>query len=298
MFSGTTYRGGHMIISASRRTDIPAFYADWFVNRLNAGYCLVQNPFNPAQIKRVSLSPEDVDGIVLWTKNAAPLLPKISELDKFSYYFQYSITPYHSDIEAGLANKKTTIIPVFLALAKHIGSERMIWRYDPIIITPRYSYHYHIAAFTKLCGLLAGSCEKCVIGFAIAYKSVAKNLAGIGHVELGAEEKIRLAADLLCIAKEHGITLCACCESPELYQIGVQPISCINANIFNINHQHDKKQRNGCNCAVSIDIGAYNTCMNGCLYCYANHSDTKLKQNYSKHNPTGELLITPDYILP
>ena len=96
-----------MIISASRRTDIPAFYADWFINRLNAGYCLVKNPFNPAQIKRISLLPEDVDGIVLWTKNAAPLLPEISRLEKFQYYFQHTVTPYRSDIEKGLADKKT-----------------------------------------------------------------------------------------------------------------------------------------------------------------------------------------------
>jgi hypothetical protein len=123
-----------MIISVSRRTDIPAFYADWFVNRLNAGYCLVQNPFNSAQIRRVSLLPDDVDGIVLWTKNAAPLLPNISVLDPFPYYFQYSITPYRKDIEHSLADKRSTVNPAFLELAKHIGSERMIWRYDPIIM--------------------------------------------------------------------------------------------------------------------------------------------------------------------
>jgi len=280
-----------MIISASRRTDIPAFYTDWLVNRLNAGYCLVRNPFNPAQIKRVSLLPQDVDGIVLWTKNAAPLLPKLSTLDSYSYYFQYTITPYHSDIEAGLADKRTAIIPAFLELAKYIGSERMIWRYDPIIITPRYSYNYHINAFTKLCGLLAGSTEKCVISFAIAYKSVAKNLAGIGHTELAVEGKTRLAADLLRIAKEHGITLCACCELPGLYELGVQPVSCVDARLFGVNAPCDKNQREGCNCAVSVDIGAYNSCGNGCVYCYANHSTAAVAANMRCHNPAGEFLL-------
>jgi len=100
-----------MIISASRRTDIPAFYADWLVNRINAGYCLVKNPYNPSQIRRVSLLPEDVDGIVLWTKNAAPLLPKISALSEFAYYFQYTITPYFSDVETSLADKKKRLFP-------------------------------------------------------------------------------------------------------------------------------------------------------------------------------------------
>ena len=280
-----------MIISASRRTDIPAFYADWFVNRLNAGYCLVKNPRNPAQVKRVSLLPEDADGIVLWTKNAAPLLPKLSALDGYSYYFQYTITSYHSDIESGLADKKMTVIPAFLELARQIGPKRMIWRYDPIIITPRYSYNYHINAFTKLCGLLAGSCEKCVISFAIAYKSIAKNLAGVGHVELAAEDKTRLAADLLHIAKEHEITLCACCEMPELYELGVQPISCVNASLFGVIAPRDKHQREGCNCAISVDIGAYNSCVNGCRYCYANHSEAMVRKNYAAHHAESEFLI-------
>jgi len=280
-----------MIISASRRTDIPAFYADWLLNRLGAGYCLVKNPFNPAQIKRVSLLPEDVDGIVLWTKNAAPLLPKLSGLDSYSYYFQHTITPYHSDIESGLADKKIAIIPAFLELAMRIGSERMIWRYDPIIITPRYSYDYHISAFTRLCELLAGSTEKCVISFAIAYKSVAKNLTGIGHMKLGDQEKIRLAADLLRIAKKHGITLCACCELPGLYELGVQPISCVDASLFGVSAPRDKNQRDGCNCVVSVDIGAYNSCGNGCVYCYANHSANSVVANMRCHDPAGEFLL-------
>jgi len=280
-----------MIISASRRTDIPAFYSDWLVNRLNAGYCLVKNPFNSAQAKRVSLLPEDVDGIVLWTKNAAPLLPKLSALDSYSYYFQYTITPYHSDIEAGLADKKAMVIPAFQHLAGIIGPKRMIWRYDPIIITPRYSFDYHIRAFTKLCGLLAGSCEKCVISFVIAYQSISKNLAEIGHTELDAESKLRLTKAMLLIAKEHSITLCACCELPELYELGVQPVSCVDASLFGVDAPRDKHQREGCNCAVSVDIGAYNSCMNGCRYCYANHSETKVRQNYVAHHADSEVLM-------
>jgi hypothetical protein len=280
-----------MIISASRRTDIPAFYSDWLVNRLSVGYCLVKNPRNPAQIKRVSLLPKDVDGIVLWTKNAAPLLPKLSALDGFQYYFQYTITPYHPDIEAGLADKKTTVIPAFLQLAEIIGAKRMIWRYDPILITAKYSYDYHVRAFTKLCGLLAGNCEKCVISFAIAYKSVAKNLVSVGHTELTAEDKIRLAEALLLIAQEHGITLCVCCELPELYELGVQPVSCVDASLFGVSAPRDKHQREGCNCATSVDIGAYNSCMNGCRYCYANHSETKVRENFTGHRADSEWLV-------
>ena len=280
-----------MIISASRRTDIPAFYAEWLVNRLNAGYCLVKNPFNPRQIRQVSLLPEDVDGIVFWTKNAAPIMPALPALDKFQYYFQYSITPYHADIECGLASKRDTVIPSFLELAKHIGAKRTIWRYDPILITNKYDYSYHRTAFSRLCKLLEGSTEKCVVSFMIAYKSVAKNLRESGHKDLTAEEKITLAESMLLIAKNHGITLCACCELPELYKLGIQPISCVDADMFGVNTSRDKNQRKGCNCAVSVDIGAYNTCMNGCMYCYANHAKAKVEQNYLMHSPNGELLI-------
>ncbi len=280
-----------MIISASRRTDIPAFYTDWLVNRLRAGYCLVKNPFNPAQIKCVSLMPEDVDGIVFWTKNAAPFLPKIAELNDYSYYFQYTITPYHADIESGLANKRTTVIPAFQMLAEIIGRNRVIWRYDPIITTPRYNYDYHIRAFTKLCALLKESTEKCVISFVIAYKAVAKNLSDIGHTEFEARDKIRLAQALLLIAKDYGITLCACCELPRLYELGVQPVSCVDASLFGIAAPRDKNQREGCNCAISVDIGAYNSCMNGCLYCYANHSEAKVCKNYAGHNANSESLM-------
>ena len=274
-----------MIISASRRTDIPAFYADWFINRLHAGYCLVKNPFNPAQIRRISLLPEDIDGIVLWTKNAAPLLPKLSALERFPFYFQHTITPYHSDVETGLTDKRSII-----EAAKQIGTGRLTWRYDPIIVTPRYSYDYHVSAFTRLCELLAGSTEKCVISFAVAYKSVAKNLAEIGHVSLEIEAKIQLAEALLCIAKDHGITLCACCELPELYELGLQPISCVDASMFGVVAPRDKNQRKGCNCAVSVDIGAYNSCVNGCRYCYANHSKAKVRSNYAKHDVGSEML--------
>jgi len=286
-----------MIISASRRTDIPAFYADWLVNRLNAGYCLTKNPYNPAQVRRVSLLPQDVSGIVLWTKNAAPLLksvPKLSALEPFSYYFQYSITPYHSDMESGLADKREVVIPAFIELAKQIGSERVIWRYDPIVITPRYDFEYHIGAFARLCELLSDSTQKCVISFVIAYKSVAKSLHEVGNIEVSVEDKIRLAESLLQIAKDHGITLCACCESAELYEIGASPIACVDSTLLLKSGKSlpkDKNQREGCNRAVSVDIGAYNSCMNGCRYCYANHIDSVVHKNYVGHDVNSEFLI-------
>ena len=275
-----------MIISASRRTDIPAFYADWFINRLNEGHCLVKNPFNPQQIRRVSLLPEDVDGIVLWSKNATPLLPKLSVLEPFKYYFQHSITPYHSDLESGLADKKTVVIPAFIELAKRIGAERMIWRYDPIVINERYTHNYHVGAFSRLCELLAGSTKKCVISFVIEYKSVSKNMREVGSRTLDLPYKLLLVNELSEIAKSYGITLHACCE-----ELGLPPVSCVDSTMFGLTLPRDKNQRDGCNCAVSVDIGAYNSCMNGCRYCYANHAEAKVRANYAEHDVDSEMLL-------
>jgi len=286
-----------MIISASRRTDISAFYADWLVNRINAGYCVTQNPMNPKQIRRVSLLPDYVTGIVLWTKNAAPLLQKLPALEPFTYYFQYTITPYDTNVEHGLASKKDVVIPAFLEIASQLGPERVIWRYDPILITRKYDFSYHIRAFSRLCRLLAGSTSRCVISYVTDYKSIAKNLREIGCDQLELREKLQLTQELLRIADEHGIRLCTCCESPEIYALGVDSAACVDAGLISkisgkeLKIPRDKNQRTGCNCAVSVDIGMYNSCLNGCLYCYANHSETRVQKNHASHDPFGEMLI-------
>ena len=185
--------------------------------------------------------PKDVDGIVLWTKNATLLLGKINNLEAYKYYFQYSITPYHNDIEQGVVDKRVEVIPTFIEFSKRIGAERMICRYDPIVITGRYSADYHIKAFARLCELLEGSAHKCVFSFVVSYKSVAKRLRQLGHKELSIQEKMELAEAMFRIAQKHGITLCVCCELVELAQTGVQPISCVDAALFGIAVPRDKK---------------------------------------------------------
>lgn len=286
-----------MLISASRRTDIPAFYSEWLVDRIDAGYCLVRNPMNAAQVRRISLSPLDVDGMVLWTKNAAPLLPRLAALDPFPYYFQYTVTPYGADVETGLANKRDVVIPAFLELSKVIGKGRVIWRYDPIIITTRYDCPYHIRAFTRLCALLAPGTDRCVISFVNEYKSVARNLREIGHAAPGLEDKLRLTQTLRTIASGNGVELCACCESPEVYELGVRPAACVDAGLMGriagrpLTIPRDRNQRAGCCCSQSVDIGAYDSCVNGCRYCYANHGDARARANYARHDPRAEMLI-------
>ncbi len=141
-----------MIVSASRRTDIPALFSQWFYNRLEKGFVLLRNPYNPMQAGRVDLTPDRVDGFVFWTKNAAPMLENIHKLDAFQYYFQYTITPYGRDVERNLPDKHEVIIPAF----QRLGADKAVWRYDPVFINERYTVDYHIRAFTKLCEELEG----------------------------------------------------------------------------------------------------------------------------------------------
>ncbi|MDR3209659.1 MAG: DUF1848 domain-containing protein [Oscillospiraceae bacterium] len=286
-----------MIVSASRRTDIPAYYSEWLVNRVRAGFALVRNPMNAAQIRRVELTRDAADGFVFWTKNAAPMLGRLGAFEEFPYYFQYTITAYDTDVERGLPSKRDVVIPAFRELAARVSPERVVWRYDPILFTRKYDFDYHVRAFTRLCDLLAGSTRRCVISFVIAYRSVAGAMRAAGIETPDAETRLRLAERLLRIAAARGITLCACCESPEIYALGVRQTSCVDAVLLGaiagreIRAARDRNQRVGCGCAVSADLGAYNSCLNGCVYCYANHGARRVAASAAAHDPNGSLLL-------
>jgi hypothetical protein len=234
---------------------------------------------------------------VFWTKNAAPMLPMLDAVSAFPYYFQYTITAYDAGVERGLASKRDVVIPAFRGLAARVGAERVVWRYDPILFTRKYDFDYHVRAFTRLCALLADSTRRCVISCVIAYKSIAGSLRAAGIETPTMETRLQLAEKLLQIAAKHGIALCACCESAELYALGVQPTACVDAALLSelagrtLNAAKDKNQRTGCNCAASVDIGAYNSCLNGCVYCYANHGAHRVAANAALHNPTSPFLI-------
>ena len=161
-----------MIISVSRRTDIPSYYSEWFFNRLKDGYAYVRNPMNPHQISEVSLSPDVVDGIVFWTKNPTPMLNRLDELQDYTYYFQFTLTPYGVDIEKNIPSKNKIVIPTFQKLSTLIGKDRVIWRYDPILLNDKYTLQYHMKYFRVLCDKLAGYTEKCTISFLDLYKNI------------------------------------------------------------------------------------------------------------------------------
>lgn len=292
-----------MIISASRRTDIPTYYSEWFINRVRDGYLYVRNPMNIHQISKITLSPNVIDGIVFWTKNPIPMMQYLDELNNYAYYFQFTVNAYGKDVEVNVPNKNDVIIPAFRKLSNRIGRDRVIWRYDPILLTEKYTIDYHVNYFNELAKRLSGYTHKCIISFVDLYRNTQAHLKELNILPLGEKEMCELAERLVEIANKNDLIVESCAEKINLEQFGIQHGHCIDCQLFEkilnckINILKDKNQRLECGCMESIDIGAYNTCKNGCVYCYANFSKTTVIKNMGAHNPSSPLIfgeVMPD----
>lgn len=290
-----------MIVSASRRTDIPAFYSDWFFNRLREGFSLVRNPMNVHQISQITLTKDVVDCFVFWTKNPALMLTYHSEdlkrLDSdIPFYFQFTVNPYDKSIEPGIPEKKH-IFDTFITLSKLIGKEKIIWRYDPIIFTDKLSFDYHVKYFEYIAKVLAPYTNKCVISFLDFYKKTERNMANIQFYDPSISQKLELSKRLFDIASSLRLKLVTCAEMLDLSSIGIRHGQCIDSGLIahlcggKVLAAKDKNQRKECGCIESVDIGAYNTCRHGCLYCYANFSHETVEKHCRLHNPNSPLLF-------
>ena len=285
-----------MILSVSRRTDVPNYYADWFYNRIKEGFVCVRNPMNPHQVSRINLSPELVDCIVFWTKNPVPMLERLDELSPYHYYFQFTLTGYGRDVEEKLPSKKEVLIPAFQHLAERIGSNRVVWRYDPILFNEVYTPEYHRKAFRQIAEALNGYTDQCVISFVDTYAKNKASMNALGVCELPGSELLEFTRELCETAKANGIRVVSCAEQMDLSQCGVAHGSCIDkARIeavlgCSIDVSRDKNQRPECGCVESVDIGTYNTCKAGCKYCYANHSVESVMRNAEKYDVHSPLL--------
>ena len=266
-----------MIISASRRTDLPAFYSQWFFQRLQEGYVLVRNPVNPRQVSRVSLAPEVVDGFVFWTKNPGPMLPWLDRLPDCPYYFQVTLTPYGAEIERNLPSKREVILPAVRQLARRIGPERVIWRYDPVFLTDQYSAAFHQKAFSQLARALKGVTVRCIISFLDWYSPMERRFGSQRPQMIDEGQMQALAAAFGQTAAENGMRIFTCAETADLSGFDLEHGCCIDRELLeqiggrSLDLGKDRGQRAACGCAMSIDIGAYDTCPGGCLYCYADH---------------------------
>lgn len=286
-----------MIISASRKTDIPSYFSEWFFNRISEGYALSRNPMNAHQISRIPLTPDVVDCIVFWTKDPGPMLDRLDELKDYKYYFQFTLTGYGRDLEANLPDKKKVLIPVFQKLAGKIGPEKVIWRYDPIAFNDVYTPEYHLSAYSQIAEALKGCTEKSVISFVDIYKS--KNKTALDEMKItesSDETMYSFASRLVDIASANGMKIATCAERIDLASLGIQHNSCIDKALIericgaNIKVRKDASQREECGCVASRDIGTYNSCLHGCRYCYANYKPETVKATYAQYDPKSPIL--------
>ncbi len=292
-----------MIISASRRTDIPAFYSEWFMNRINTGFCVVPNPFNAKQISTISLERENVDAIVFWSKNPQPLMSKLAELTDrgYLYYFQYTMNDYPPMLEPGLP-KLIARLETFEKLSSTLSPWGVIWRYDPIIITTETSYGFHESCFRSICRYLEGLTSRVMLSILDMYKKTQRRLSELQHLEVLDHSALVDHTDMTSllralgqIANEHGMQAQTCAEGLDYSNLGISPGKCIDDEIIGrlggtVKYTKDKGQREDCLCTRSRDIGITDTCGHGCTYCYATRSHPLACRRLAEHDPTSTLL--------
>jgi len=284
-----------MIIQASMRTDIPAFYAEWFLERLRAGEVLVRNPYDPASVTRYRLSPDVVDGIGFCTKNPHPLLDRLDALRPYAQYWFVTITPYGRDIEPNVPDREQ-VMADFIRLSSLVGPGNVGWRYDPIFISPEYPVDRHIADFEHMARTLSGSTDTCVISFIDLYKKVRRNFPEVR--EVCEKDRMTLCRTFVEIGRRYGMAIKTCAEGNGLAACGADVEGCLTAGTWEriIGHglriPKGKNQRNGaCACVLGSDIGAYDTCRHLCRYCYANADAALVKRNAAMHDPKSPFLL-------
>lgn len=285
-----------MIISISRRTDIPALYTDWLMNRLREGYAMVREPYRPHRVGRVNLAPQETDCLVFWSKNPEPLLPHLEEIERMGhlFYFQFTLNPYGPPLEAGLppVNQR---IDTFRRLAQAVGPERVIWRYDPVIFGSGWDAEKHRAVFEELAEDLEGCSRRCIFSFLDWYPGMQGRMQGLAQ-RPDEVQRYSVAAGIAASARRHGFHPATCCEEEDYGELGIGRASCIDPELIEklldcpVRQKKDPGQRPGCGCIASVDIGAYGTCLNGCRYCYANRSERAAERNHARHDPASPLL--------
>lgn len=284
-----------MILNTGSRTDIPAFYSEWFYNRIQAGEVLVRNPYDLNAVTRYRLTPDVVDGICFCTKDPAPMLPRLSELSAFRQLWHVSVTPYGRDVEPGVPDKRAVLKSV-QELSDLIGPQRVVWRYDPIFLSERYPTDYHFRAFEQMASTLEGYTGQVIISFIDLYQKTKKNFPEVREVSFPEQEQI--ARKLVSLAGEHGMKVIACLEDARLAAFGVDVSGCMTqekveeALGIRLKVPAGKTNaRKGCACLLGGDIGMYNTCSHFCRYCYANYDRKTVEQNRALHDPESPFLI-------
>lgn len=284
-----------MILNISGRTDIVNHYSDWLFNRFAAGYVFSRNSLFPNSVRRYELQPDKIDCLIFGSKNYQPVIDRIQTItDKFNTYFYYTITAYDKDIEPGIPDLESSI-NTFLALRNIVGAQRIAWRYDPILLTEKYTIQRHLETFAYLASRLSGQCDRCIFSFVEMYKKHETNLPEL--ITIKPESMDIIAHGLSKIAARYNIILQTCGPAESYDRYNIQTSGCVTLDILgranNIQFRNLKHKgfRSGCHCIESRDIGALNSCPNGCKYCYANKNQQLPLENFKLHDPMSPLLI-------
>lgn len=284
-----------MIINTGGRTDTVQYYTEWLLRRFSEGYVLSRNPLFPNKVTRYELTPDQVDCVVFCSKNYRPILPRLHEItDRFHTYFYYTITAYGKDVEPGVPSIRESI-ETLEALSRQVGRQRVAWRYDPILLTKTYSVKRHIETFEKMARVLSPYIDRCIFSFVEMYKKVEYNMPEL--IMLTRRDREVLAREFGAIAGKYGIHIQICGTDEDFTRYGIHRSGCMTldilgkANGISFRNLKHRGMRRGCHCMESRDIGAYDTCMNGCKYCYANKDPQKAFENYRYHDPASPLLL-------
>lgn len=281
-----------MILFASGRTDIPAFYSNWFINRVKAGFVDVRNPFNQKLVSKIYFS--DVDLIMFCSKNPLPMINKLDIL-KVPVLFHVTITPYSKDVEPNIPDKRL-IIEGVKKLSLVLGIDNVVVRYDPIFLSDKYNVDYHIKAFDKLCKNLNGYVNKIIVSFMDEYKNVRSNKNILKYRAITKEDHKKIGEAFSKSAMDNGMSVQTCFEDEDLTQYGFVKGECLSHELAYIltgkkfKSSNVRKERK-CECVQMVDIGDYNSCMHMCKYCYANYDEKAVSSNFERHDDNSSLLI-------
>ncbi|MFA6776068.1 MAG: DUF1848 domain-containing protein [Sphaerochaetaceae bacterium] len=284
-----------MILNVGGRTDIVQYYTPWLLARFRNGYVMVRNPYDPHHVTRYDLDPATIDGVVFCSKNYAPILPYIGEItQRFHTYFHYTITAYGRDIEPGVPSIEESIDTLY-KLEEIVGKNRISWRYDPVLLTKEYTVKRHAETFSRMADRLKGHVDRCIFSFVELYRKLQFNFPDL--IPLTDADMDTLAMVLGTVAGKAGIPIQSCGTDTDYSRYGIGPSGCMTlsimgrANGIRFRRLQHNGMRKGCHCIESRDIGAYDTCLNGCKYCYANTNLQKAVETHCLHDPASPLLI-------
>ncbi|MBQ9025176.1 MAG: DUF1848 domain-containing protein [Methanobrevibacter sp.] len=282
-----------MILNTGTRTDIPSFFHKWFLKRIDEGFVCSRNPYNN-EIYKYEINPKVVDCICFCSKNPRPLVKHLDEISEYNQFWFITLNPYGKDIEANVPDYKK-VIRTFRDVSDTLSNDAIAWRYDPIFITEKYNLDFHIDKFEEIASELCDYTSDCTISFIDLYKKVLRNFPDAKEVTRG--EQLIIGENFSRIAQKYDIKMKTCVEGTLLDQFGFDSSGCMTKQVLEkaigntLKVPRGKYKNRQCNCLMGRDIGAYNTCMHGCKYCYANANMKLVKKNQKLHNPDSPLLI-------